>query len=435
MKLPNSVTTTTIIVATLLLQSAVSAATKAPTPASASTVTSSSAAVTSQSSSSVSSDAQKSSGSLDLDQKFMMVTHHLDLVPEDTPEDTIPPLENGEASSVKFNSCRMTEELSVDPSAAKTASASAPSLTMDKRKGKGCPIFAIATNNAMGKIYYSSVHRKLQAWDLEHKKSETLAPNTAHHTDTITAITMLSNRLVASGDMSGTTCIWDVVSNKVCSKLSRETNQTGLPVWERVENPVWSLAPVDEKTLAAGYSGLPIALIDIESGALKDEIFGTNNALALAKLPNGNLVAGFWNGTIKIIDPQRNIILQTLEGHTGCIGALIALADGRVISGSYDGTVRIWNTQNSKEPCLATLKGHRDAVLSLALLPEDLLASGCKDGTVYIWDLCQNDYPRIKILRERTGPITALAAYKTTRLISGSLDGIIRAWQLGTTEN
>ena len=334
-------------------------------------------------------------------------------------------LEDGEVSSVKFNSCRVIESLhAVDPSTTKAASTSTPALTMARKKSKSSPILAIAINDTTEKFYYSTLAKKLQTWNLERNTCTTLAPCKEEHKDSITTVIPLQHPLAAaSGDMSGIVCAWSSGTDK----------EAWCKIPAREKQPVWSLASVDENTLAAGYCQLPVTLIDLQSGERKDEIFGTNNALALTMLPDGKLAAGCWDGKIKIIDLKSKRVIQELSGHTNSIGALISLEDGRIISGSYDGTIKIWNTENAKAPCLATLTGHRDAVLSLALLPGDLLASGCKDGTIYIWDLCQNGYPRVKVLREHHGAVTGLALYKGTYLISSSLDASIKTWQLAAS--
>ena len=48
--------------------------------------------------------------------------------------------------------------------------------------------------------------------------------------------------------------------------------------------------------------------------------------------------------------------LQTLEGHTDLIRALVAGLDGKIYSGSLDETIRVWSGVDGTN--LQTLRGH-----------------------------------------------------------------------------
>ena len=66
--------------------------------------------------------------------------------------------------------------------------------------------------------------------------------------------------------------------------------------------------------------------------------------------------------------------VQTLKGHTDRVCALALLPDGTLVSGSCDNTIKLWDPHTGKE--LQTLKGHTDGVYALALLPDGTLVSG-----------------------------------------------------------
>ena len=72
--------------------------------------------------------------------------------------------------------------------------------------------------------------------------------------------------------------------------------------------------------------------------------------------------------------------------------ALAVLPDGRLLSGSYDLTLKVWDERvlsvcggAGANTCAATLQGHTSFVMALAVLPDGRAVSGGWDGTVRAW--------------------------------------------------
>jgi len=65
--------------------------------------------------------------------------------------------------------------------------------------------------------------------------------------------------------------------------------------------------------------------------------------VALITLPNGDLVSGSWDNTIKIWNPNDGTLKRTLNGHTSEVRALTTLPNGDLVSGSMDKTIKIWS--------------------------------------------------------------------------------------------
>jgi phospholipase A-2-activating protein len=106
-----------------------------------------------------------------------------------------------------------------------------------------------------------------------------------------------------------------------------------------------------------------------------------NAVCALPPLPNANnaalqtvggVVAGLQDGTLAVHDHQAKLLYQ-LPGHTSQVSSLSVTPDGLIVSGSWDGTIRVWDLKTEK--CIHTETGFANAVTVLAL-PNGDIATG-----------------------------------------------------------
>jgi WD40 repeat protein len=74
---------------------------------------------------------------------------------------------------------------------------------------------------------------------------------------------------------------------------------------------------------------------------------------------------------------------MTMIGHEGWVRALSILPDGRIVSGSYDKTLRIWNA--SKGDCERILSGHKHWVDDVVALSDGRLLSRDYYGHCLLW--------------------------------------------------
>ncbi len=81
--------------------------------------------------------------------------------------------------------------------------------------------------------------------------------------------------------------------------------------------------------------------------------------------------------------PESGETIKILTGHTDSINSLAVLPDGLLVSGSLDKTIRIWSPKSGE--AIKILTGHTNWICSLAVLLDGSLASGSFDRTIRIW--------------------------------------------------
>ena len=80
----------------------------------------------------------------------------------------------------------------------------------------------------------------------------------------------------------------------------------------------------------------------------------------------------------------------TLRGHSKSVLALAVCPNGTLVSGSADTTIKLWTSPSggvdaTDYVCTATLTGHSDTVCALEVCPNGTLVSGSADTTIKLW--------------------------------------------------
>ena len=115
------------------------------------------------------------------------------------------------------------------------------------------------------------------------------------------------------------------------------------------------------------------------------------------------LASGSDDHSVRLWDPATGSSRRTLEGHLSRVNAVDFSSNGQLASASDDRSIRLWDPITGKTQ--GTLRGHNTGVIAIQFFPSgQLLASVSHDNTINtmkIWDLskgtCQATF---KILRD-----------------------------------
>ena len=210
-----------------------------------------------------------------------------------------------------------------------------------------------------------------------------------NHTDSVTALKLLSYNLLASGSRDFTIRLWDLTTNKLVRTLYSHSD------W------VTSLEMTPYNQLLSASYDRTIKLWDLSSSAPDFQctrtLLGHIGAVRSLRLVSHDLVAsGSDDKSIKIWRYATGECMKTLLGHTAAVTALeITLSNHQLISGSRDGTIKIWTLHKdnlvASGSCLRTINGHDAPVTALQLISQSQLVSASEDQTIKIWELNGKD--------------------------------------------
>ena len=160
---------------------------------------------------------------------------------------------------------------------------------------------------------------------------------------------------------------------------------------------------------------------------------------AVCVLPDGRVVSGSMDKSIKIFDPSKSFeCVETFENaHDSSVLALVALPDahgGGFLSGSADATIRAWkNTAVPEGRDGAVFGRHADTVRGLSLNKTlGLVLSASHDTTARAWT------PAGAVVAEYRGHSALVYAVASSacgaRVVTGSEDDTARIWLAATGE-
>ena len=260
----------------------------------------------------------------------------------------------------------------------------------------------------------SSFNSTIQIWDLERNEYiRTLVDNAQTSETTITSIDVLPNGHLVSCSNENTLQIWNPRDGVCLKTLVSETSGN------------FFLKVLSDNRVACGTQ-MQIHIWDMNTFTCAHTLDGhTGRIYCFAHLPDGTLVSGSLDRTIKFWNLSRNVCVKTLHDHTDSVFSLLLLKNGRLASGSRDKTIRVWDLESGA--CVQILCGHTRSIGNLDASDQYELISCSNDSTIKIWDLERGD-----CIRTLVGHVNCVyrikIAYENT-LVSGSV-GQIKVWDL-----
>ena len=178
-------------------------------------------------------------------------------------------------------------------------------------------------------------------------------------------------------------------SNERTIEKSQEKNK-GYPLCRftvPLTREIYSMIAINPKTLILGGKNeiLSFDFDTKEITIISNEIKKRINCLL--KTPEGNIMSGGQDTTIKIWDIENKKCLSTLEGHTSVIWEIKYLDKDRIISASDDNSSRIWNLKDKSSEVLYKAKKNISSIVVLDN-KKVLLASG---KNVLLFDIDTKD--------------------------------------------
>ena len=110
---------------------------------------------------------------------------------------------------------------------------------------------------------------------------------------------------------------------------------------------------------------------------------------SILALNSKTLILGGKNQLL-LFDFNTNDISLISKDYKGRIYCLIKTPEGKVISGGQDKTIKIWDIDNKK--CITSLEGHTGTIWDIIYIGNDKLISGSDDNSSFIWDLKNKTY-------------------------------------------
>ena len=193
---------------------------------------------------------------------------------------------------------------------------------------------------------------------------------------------------------------------------------------------VAAVAVLPDGRIVSGSDDRTLKVWDAETGECSRTLKGHDDWVrAVSVLPDGRIVSGSWDETLKVWDAETGECSRTLKGHDD-VNAVSVLPDGRIVSGSDNRTLKVWDAETGE--CSRTLKGHESAVSAVSVLPDGRIVSGSDDRTLKVWDAETGECSRT--LRGHESAVSAVSVLPDGRIVSGSDDRTLKVWDAETGE-
>jgi WD40 repeat protein len=180
----------------------------------------------------------------------------------------------------------------------------------------------------------------------------------------------------------------------------------------------------NQDLIIVGLESNKVAIFDLGGNFVTNFTGHTRGITCVEIIPQGRVVTGSWDTTLKLWDVSSSSCKATFVGHTGPITSICLLNEEMLISGSYDYNIKLWNIESGT--CISTIGTCSDWIREIIVLSPTLICSASDDKKVRIWSVYEGKCE--KVLLGHAGCVFSIAVMEDNSLISASADGCIKIW-------
>ncbi len=188
---------------------------------------------------------------------------------------------------------------------------------------------------------------------------------------------------------------------------------------------VMKLFGTNQDILIAGLESNKLVICDLNDTFMTTFSGHTRGVTCVEIIPNGRIITGSWDCSLKIWDVSTSSCTATLKGHTGPVTSVKLLTNSLVVSGSYDYSIKLWNIDTNT--LVYEIGSCNDWIREVLVLNSELVCTASDDKSVKIWNV--QDRKCVKDLHGHTGCVHSVMLVDD-QIISGSADGTVRVWSL-----
>ena len=220
------------------------------------------------------------------------------------------------------------------------------------------------------KTFASSSMKDIKIWNLSCKCIATLSG----HTKPITTLIKLNNgNQLASASFDKSIKIWNIIPPYNCV-ASLDGNKREVTSMIQLK---------DNRLLSISEDGTCFTW-DVTKKKILKIIYLEQSIHLLSEISNGYIAIDS-RALIKLYNTNNFSKSKYLVGHSDDISSLLYLPNGKLLSGSKDKTIRVWDIK--EQICEKVLKGSNGKIVNLAQLFDGSVISSCSDGSINMWDI------------------------------------------------